>query len=122
MLEFTSFVHRLVHSWFLSDICTNVLTLVLYACAYVWVHKFANNILKGLTLTLSPSDFPTDIHHSATNACIKQTICYTPIKLYIKLFCYMQWNTIIQLNLGYLTPQDRYVQLHLKSKKRFKQL
>ena len=30
--------------------------------------------------------FLKDMHHSAENACNKQTICYTPIKLYITLF------------------------------------
>ena len=37
-------------------------------------------------LTLTPLDFPTDMHHSAENACDKQTIRYTTIKLNIKLF------------------------------------
>ena len=62
---------------------------------------------------LSLSDFLTKKDHSAENACNVQTIRYIPIKI----VCY---TLIIQLNLGYCKPQDRYA--CLKSKKRFKRL
>ena len=62
------------------------------------------------------------IHHSAKNASSKQTILYTPIKLYIKLLGIVRYTlrNMYHNSIKFGLPQTKKLLCKLKVKKYFK--